>query len=237
MNIVLANADSAFINQFDHLLSTSLSNPVFSDYDPNLFFATCESELIELSTKTTIHLLLIMVDQPEDKGFQLAKTAHTLDQKVPIIFVSTDAELVYDSFTYHPISFIRVQHLEEDYYKAMSLVEDFWSDTKHILHISSRDQINYIQMDDITFIEKEKNSNYVLIHTIIDSYRYRSSIKDLKQQLPTKQYIQLGQSLLVNKSFIRSISPNKLLLSTTQCIDIPSALTPAYVDELVFQMA
>lgn len=237
MNIVLANADSVFINQFRHLLSTNFSNRAFSDHDSNLFFATCDSDLIELLTKATIHLLLIMVDQPEDQGFQLAKTSHTHDQKVPIIFVSNDEKLVYDSFAYHPISFIRVQHLEEDYYKAMSLVENFWSDTKHILRISSRDQINYIKIDTITFIEKEKQSNYVLIHTIIDTYRYRSSIKNLKQQLPAKQYIQLGQSLLVNKSFIRSISPNRLLLSTAQCIDIPSALTPTYIDELVFQMS
>lgn len=59
-------------------------------------------------------LILLDIDMPEISGLQLAEKIQELPKRPLLIFVTNQDALVYQTFLYHPFSFIRKSFLEEE---------------------------------------------------------------------------------------------------------------------------
>lgn len=68
-----------------------------------------------------------------------------------------------------------------------------------VLIFSSFDEIRRLPYDDIYYIEKESNNNYVTIYTKDDSYIKYSTIKEMNEMLNNDtRFLMCGRSLIIN---------------------------------------
>lgn len=70
----------------------------------------------------------------------------------------------------------------------------------------------FFKLDDVLYIEKEKNSKYCIIHTIYCTVKWRISLSDIAQKL-NGDFVQTHKSCVINKkrAVVISVS-NKIIL-------------------------
>lgn len=107
-----------------------------------------------------------------------------------------------------------------------SLVEN--RDSKNVVFVKSNSRMVKIRMNDIYFVEALKD--YVIIHTATARYTVLSTMKNIEQKLPSKDFIRVHRSFIVLVDKIVAIDHNVLMLEDDKK-EIP--IGGSYKDELV----
>ncbi len=90
------------------------------------------------------------------------------------------------------------QSAHQEKYKAKLLVKE--NDFKINLPIA-----------DIYFLESD--ANYVIIYTEKNNYRYRTTIKEILNQLPLSSFVQVHRAFVVNRHKIEKISSKSIIVA------------------------
>ena len=164
-------------------------------------------------------LYVLDIDLPGETGFQLANHLYERFGNVPVIFCTNHDDLVFDSFKLNAFYFVRKSFLKEDLSLALQkYMQIYFSENSHYT-VKTIDRVSSIPHSDILYFEVYRNTLYT--YTKERKYQERKTMKQLLEELPDNQYIQISQSYVVNASQIKEISGNILRLSNGHQIDIP----------------
>jgi len=95
-----------------------------------------------------------------------------------------------------------------------------WHTAKEYLVISNRQTYETIKISHIFYIEKEKQKNYILIHSRSHTYRYRSTISGLEGTLQANDFVKINASQLINMKYIEKLENNSVVLGTGVALTI-----------------
>lgn len=90
------------------------------------------------------------------------------------------------------------------------------------------DRFDRVVIDDIYFIESQKN--YLLVHTNEMVYKHRATIKDFYELLPSEKFIKTHRAFLININKIHSVDKTNNLITTLN-INVP--ISKAYKQEVL----
>ena len=76
-------------------------------------------DLCEESQRTTFSLLFLDVMMPDLSGFDLASRIRMHRGETQVVFVSNHENMVFDSYDYSPLWFVRKSLLERDMFRAL----------------------------------------------------------------------------------------------------------------------
>ena len=95
-----------------------------------------------------------------------------------------------------------------------------WHTAKEYLVISNRQTYETIKISHILYIEKEKQKNYILIHSRSHTYQYRSTISGLEGTLQANDFVKINASQLINMKYIEKLENNSVVLGTGVALTI-----------------
>ncbi len=165
------------------------------------------------------HLIFLDLEMPGKGGFDLAERIHRLDSEVTIAFVSNHENMVFESFEYVPMWFVRKSSLERDMFKAIKNYFKLYK--KILLHYRTKDGMEqcWILSSDILYIE---GSGHNLIIKMVNGEQYQiyGSLKKMEKKISQSGFVRIHKNYLVNANHVKRIGVKTILLSKGIELDI-----------------
>ena len=186
---------------------------VFSDSET----ATC------FCLKNTVDLALLDVEMPGKNGMEVAGILNQEKPYLPIAFVTSHEDLVFEAIRLRPFGFIRKSHLDED---LEDLIKRFqqWNHKRNQKILLDVEGIQVsVSIPQILYAESAKN--YIMVHTTKNVYKVRKTINQFEKEVGHYGLIRCHKGFLVNYAYIESILKHDLIL--TGDISVPLSRTYA----------
>lgn len=188
-----------------------------NSYKVNLSLIKQPEDMVKKIESENIDICLLDIDMPRISGMEIAKMIN--DRKLPIIliFVTGQDALVYESFRYHPFSFIRKSMLDSELYDTfVSAVKSLMEKETIIIKVGA-EQIK-LELSNVLYIEAD--GNYVKICTENEQIRYRATLSYMEEILQNKGFLRIHKGFLVNECRVFKIGNDELELSNKETLPI-----------------
>ena len=170
----------------------------------------------DLSTKQ-FDAVFLDIRMPEMDGFKAAEELRKSAPDAKIIFITTEDELVYDSFDFQPFAFIpktppelmknRLSRTVDNLLAACNAVR------KICIELPYNDKI-YLRPDDLIYVNSEKNN--LIYHTKENGeIIVRAKIQDAEEMLPPELFVRIHNRIIVNMSHITELEYSHASLTVT----------------------
>jgi DNA-binding LytR/AlgR family response regulator len=181
---------------FSKYSSRNIKIEIYKYTDPN--------KLIEEYTLKNHDLIFLDIEMPLLDGFSVAEILTNISPHVKIVFVTSHDDLVYDSFKYTPIEFIRKNNLPEDMARKGKHI---WSKVQKVISIYTLIQGNKeidLKLSEIIYVENIRNDIKVYINDNNVYILKRKTLKDFICELNYDNIIQIHMRYAVNVEFVYS---------------------------------
>ena len=163
-------------------------------------------------------ILFLDIDMPRLSGMDIAQFLIDSGADTLLIFVTSHDALVYSSFRYHPLGFIRKSHFDEEIDSvAQSIVHELQKKTECFAFRTS-EGIFKVKYADILYFESE--SNYINLHCADKIFRFRGTIASLEGELSPRGFIRTHKGFLVNQQHIFAIQGDEIRLTNEELLPI-----------------
>lgn len=167
-------------------------------------------DVIHFVKHNNVDLLFLDIEMPERNGFSLAAELKKFHPDMVIVFVSAHENLVFKSFDYSPLNFLRKSYLERELSHAFSKAIEQCIYTKDTLDFSTTEGEITLRVKDIIYIESQKN--YVCIHLCNNTYKCRSTLSQVEQCVMRFDFFRPHAAYLVNLDNIERLTGNSTLI-------------------------
>ena len=151
-------------------------------------------------------LVFLDIEIPEISGFQLAESIRATLPNSTIIFVSNMEHLVFESFRYSPLRFVRKSNLVTDLEEALSAYLNFYKSRSSQYMFSTFNGKKLMYMSEIIYIEVY--SHKLNVHTNNSMITANGNLKDIEKDFIQEGFIRTHQSFLPTLLQYRVISPD-----------------------------
>lgn len=193
---------------------------------------TDPTEVVKLALNTHIDLLLIDIEMPQIKGFDVVKKLRTHNYQLLVIFITNMDLYVYESLKFQPFRFIRKSHLNElneALVSAVSVIKNNM-ETFNIPINMVTDKV--VKVNDIIYFESLHNNVKAVLNGA--SYVFRSTLKVIENQLTSERFVRIHSGFLVNLNYVYIIKGTIVeIICGENIIQLP--LSRSRRDNLIFE--
>ena len=148
-------------------------------------------------------IYFIDIDLREDNGIEISKKIIKKYPRSKLIFVSAHNDLVYNALSVQPFYFIRKDHLEEDFYICVELLNELNKEQFHSFKLNNG-LTKKINVYNIVYIEVI--SHHIYIYENVDqAYIVYMTLKEFMDEVNLKYIVQIHKSYLVNLLYVEKI--------------------------------
>lgn len=174
-------------------------------------------QLVERLKKEDVDICLLDIDMPRMDGMDIARFINEKQLSLILIFVTGQDMLVYESFRYHPFSFIRKSmldvELEDTLQRAMRQICG-----RQTLCLRIGTETVRLDLAEILYVEAD--GNYVKIRTVRETIRYRSTLSYMEENLRDKGFVRIHKGFLVNEQAVYRIGRDELVLTNQETLPV-----------------
>ena len=169
------------------------------------------AEMLKSHREQRFDIIFLDILMPDYNGFDVAKEVRAISDKTLLLFVTSQDELVYDSFDYHPFYFLRkgdegtfTQSLSDTVRKII----DFMKRNEMISIKLNSGETRTICLQDILFLSS--NRNMVHYHLISGDYiPVREQLSDSDSRLQTYGFLRIHKQYIVNMNKILKLDSSR----------------------------
>lgn len=164
-------------------------------------------EVIEFLQKNSVDLIFIDIQMPELSGIQLMQM---FNKDNYFIVTTAYANYALESYDYRVVDYLLKPITFDKFHKAVSKFTDFVTleakETNHHLFVKVDGKQVKINPEDIYFIEGL--SDYIRIHLQNERLIVLDNLKDFINKLPSKEFMRIHKSYIIQLDKIKSIDGN-----------------------------
>lgn len=200
-----------YVKQTPHLnLVASFTNPI---------------EALQLLSEQKVELIFLDIQMPELSGIDFIKTIHG---KSKVILTTAYSEFALEGYELYVVDYLlkpirlsrflaAVQKAIEQVNAGNAIQQETAEDDYIFVKTESKGKLLKINLADIDFIESMKN--YMAIHRGGQKTLVYTSMKELEEHLPQKQFIRVHKSFIIPISKITGFEGNLVRLK-----NVPTAI-------------
>jgi DNA-binding LytR/AlgR family response regulator len=174
-------------------------------------------EALQMVTANNVDLVFLDIQMPELSGIDFIKALHG---KAQVILTTAYSEFALESYELDVVDYllkpIRLPRFLQAVQKVVSTQESKAEETREdtddyiFVKTESKGKLLKINLADIDYLEGMKN--YVAIHSAGKKTLVYTSMKELEERLPQKQFMRVHKSFIISISKITGIEGNRLFL-------------------------
>ena len=151
-------------------------------------------------------------------GLTLADRLRKQGNLLDIIFISNREELIFDALRYNPKGFIRKSRFFQD---VEGVIKTYFTyrqeqNTPRTLVVESREQVLYIAVDTLIYIECIGKKQLAHIVGKEEPMELRKQMQQLEEELTPYGFLRIHKGYLVNYRFIRKICESDVILTNDE---------------------
>lgn len=172
-------------------------------------------------------VVFLDIVMPDMDGFEVAKEIRRISRDTYVVFVTTESNLVYDSFDFRPFNFIPKGSIDNLNNRVTYVINKLAKDIEYNLPIKldlPYDEVRYLKPKDILYVKSKANYiNYVLCNSEV--IQLRGKIDTAVQLLPSRLFTRIHNRIIVNMQHIVKIDyPNtSVLLDNKEILEFSRA--------------
>ena len=198
--IVICDDDETFID----LLSEKIEQDFVQRKIVCLIEKYSDSRKLLDNIGAETQLYFLDIDMPEINGMEIADKILAKNLHSEIIFVSNHEEMVFESFRYKPLRFIRKEKMNQELQEAISAFLDKKEKESRILEITTREGKCCIAVDDIIFLESRQH--YLKICCENENFELRGRISDYETMLEKYGFVRVNIGFIINCKYIKILN-------------------------------
>lgn len=210
----------------DDFLNRRLSKKTLAENGYRVFEAKNARETLQLLTNEKVDLVILDINLGENEQDGISLGQIIKDQfSVQFIYLTAyeNPEIINRAVLTAPYSYLTKPFKSVDLIALVDIaIRQSELQKKLTTKIMVKDQDYNIELttDEINYVESE--GNYILVHTDQKTYNMRSTIKNLVELLPSREFIQIHRAYVVNKSKVQKWNNKRIVING---IEIPVSKT------------
>jgi DNA-binding LytR/AlgR family response regulator len=189
----------------------------------------------------TFDLVLLDIWMDEMSGFEAAKKLRSKNPNQSILFVTSEFSMVYDSFEFGPLDFIRKRSLVEmkdDIRKALKRFRDKCLKEKKICVQTIDKKLYCLKTEDILKFESEKNYLTCYLRSG-GNLSMRKTITCQEKELESLGFTRINKGVLVNLKYIDKIDRKERWVMGREIgrIDLGRKYEPVVMEQYIKYLA
>lgn len=177
-----------------------------------------EHHFLEECMTERFHLVLLDIDMPDISGMDIAKLMNGLTVRPILVFVTNQDALVYDTFQFLPLAFIRKSHFDEEIESVIIRSFEKLHEAKSTYSFRYDAKMIQLKLADIMYFEA--NQNYLQIYTDNQVFRYRDTLQNVESELSRKGFLRIHKGFLVNQEAVYQLSGEDVVLNNGAVLPI-----------------
>lgn len=194
-----------------------------------------------LMAKSDVDLIFLDIEMPEMNGFDFLSS---LQNPPNIIVVSASESHAFKAFDFNvvdyllkPVSYSRFCKAVEKMMRINTGRAQSATAGEEEIFIKKASSLVRLKLKEILYIEALEN--YVNVMTLDEKYTIHFTMRAIESQLPSALFVRIHRSYMVNKSAIRSISENSLVITmgnTSRTLPVGKSFRDAILNDINIMM-
>lgn len=202
MRIGMIDDDQQFIQ---HFKTTYFSKLKILDQEVELITST---SLLPFNEIEAMDLLFLDIQLKDENGILFAlKLREQLQSKLPLVFMSSKNELVFDTMATGPLYFIRKNNLQNDFELFLKLFKRNYQPSPTL----TLPQNQVVKINEIIYITAYGHD--LTIQTIKKQFLISGTMKKTMQQIPNPHFVQIQKSTTINLEKVTDVLKNTIIMS------------------------
>ncbi|MBO5324242.1 MAG: response regulator transcription factor [Oscillospiraceae bacterium] len=166
------------------------------------------SDLLDAATKLVFDIVLLDIEMEPPNGYEIAKKLIELPAPPVVIFATKSNAYALKGYGI-AVRYLQKPVTRDAFYEAMdAAIADAIA---HRLTFQIDNMLVSIRLRDVQYIETF--GHYTVVHTDQESYRFRSTLKEMMAKLPKGYFVSPHKSYIVNLEHIRSASASEISMN------------------------
>ena len=193
-------------------------------------FQSAESFLFDSAEDKNRDILLLDIEMGGMNGVDLAKTIRQTNDTVQIIFITGFPDFIAEGYEVSALHYLMKPVLPEKLHTVLDKAAANLAKSEKRLSITYDRQTDFVPLSQIMYIEAQKQ--YILIHTISETYRMKGSLSDMEKQLD-EYFIKCQRSFVVNLRYVTRIKNDCVLLKNGSEVPISRGMAEKIGKEII----
>ena len=178
-------------------------------------FSSSEELLEAWERGLRIDLLFLDVQIPNElSGIEIAKQIHSVDEYIPIVFITNYIEYACEGYLVNALRYIVKPIDQASINECMEIAWKRWSlAQQESLRVEYGKQLMMVPIRSIIMLESLGHMLKIHIAGVNDGIELRARLKDYYMKLPAGLFSQCHKSYIVNVMYVRKIQPNEIVLA------------------------
>lgn len=208
IRVAICDDEAVMLSQMERIVQQTFADNGISC---ELFCFQSGAEMLTVHREHEFDIVFLDILMPDQNGFDVAKNIRTFSDKTLLLFVTSQDELVYDSFNYHPFYFLRKgdEHtFSQSLSEAVRKIADFLKRNKYISIKLNSGEVQMLCLQDIVYISS--NRNLLQYHLISGSYiPVREQLNEVASKLSPYSFIRIHKQYIVNMNKIQRLDTSR----------------------------
>lgn len=180
------------------------------DHDSQLIVTAFShaSDLLDAAQKLVFDIVLLDIEMEPPNGYEIAKKLIDLPEPPVVIFATKSNAYALKGYGI-AVRYLQKPVTRDDFYEAMDAA--ITDAIAHRLTFQIDNTLVSIRLRDVQYIETF--GHYTVVHTDQESYRFRSTLKEMMAKLPKGYFVSPHKSFIVNLEHIRSASASEISMN------------------------
>lgn len=187
-----------------------------NSYDKNYRIYEYKSGQELLCTKEDFDIIFLDIEMPGMDGMSVAKELRSKGIESIIIFLTSHAELVYDSFKVDAFRFLNKPLNPLAFKEAIGDAAFKISSTEKLV-INQKGKLTNVNLKDVVYLEAFGDGTYIYDKSG-NVYGTSVQLKEWEQKLQEKDFFKIHKSYIVSLMYVKNLEDGKLELNYSNTV-------------------
>ena len=222
VRVAICDDDNTFLELIENVVKDTFVKEE-AEYEVDSY--NSGQQIIDALAEKRYDLILLDICMPEVSGFDVAQQIHNITKGDNLIFVSSEEQLVYQTFDFRPLGFVRKHELDKELSNALSKwyhqCGKYLNDVLQLDIVQEMTSVT-VKLTEVMYIESYLH--YVYVYTETSEYKVRGKISDYEYLTERKDFARLNVSCICNFNHAKKVNLNSVKLYNGKEVSISRAL-------------